>query len=162
MRVDFNKNINEQWREQTTTTSHTAATADEKVLATSTFNTEIPSTVIDIYNFPRKSKSIVATSKNKEKLIELFDLIESKNETTLKFNESEDLFVSEEFKHFKEVQFDIFPLRIFSQYETDFLNSYFNRFFNKPFKSIMTFWRRNTNMNIVIRTSNIFITINYF
>ena len=64
MRVDFNKNINEQWREQTTTTSHTAATADEKVLATSTFNTEIPSTVIDIYNFPRKSKSIVATSKN--------------------------------------------------------------------------------------------------
>jgi len=110
MIIDFNKSISEQWKDQTTTTSHTAATADEKVLATSTFNTEIPSTVIDIYNFPRKSKSIVATSKNKEKLIELFDLIESKNETTLKFNESEDLFVSEEFKHFKEVQFDIFPL----------------------------------------------------
>ena len=109
MIIDFNKSINEQWKDQTTTTSHTAATADEKVLATTTFNTEIPST-IDIYNFPRKSKSIVATSKNKEKLIELFDLIESKNETTLKFNESEDLFVSEEFKHFKEVQFDIFPL----------------------------------------------------
>ena len=67
MIIDFNKSINEQWREQTTTTSHTAATADEKVLATTTFNTEIPST-IDIYNFPRKTKSIVAISKDKKKI----------------------------------------------------------------------------------------------
>ena len=44
MIIDFNKSINEQWKDQTTTTSHTAATADEKVLATTTFNTEIPST----------------------------------------------------------------------------------------------------------------------
>ena len=37
MIIDFNKSINEQWKDQTTTTSHTAATADEKSFSNNNF-----------------------------------------------------------------------------------------------------------------------------
>ena len=92
--IDFDKEISEQWNKQSTT-----------------LHVINPSS-IDIYNFPTKTGSILARSAGLKKLTELFELIQLKNWVTLNFKESKDLFVSEEFKHFNKVQFDIFPLTL--------------------------------------------------
>ena len=110
--IDFNKKISEQWKEQSTSTTHIGPSIDDKnSLAITTFHTINP-TSIDIYNFPTKTSSILVRSAELKKLTELFELVKLKSWITLNIKESKDLFVSEEFKHFNKVQFDISPLTI--------------------------------------------------
>jgi len=109
--MDFNKDVRAEWKKQSVHTSHTGPSIDKTVLATSTTH-EINPQSIDIYNFPKKTKSLLERGRELKKLTKLFELIQLKHWVTLRFRESEDLYVSEEFKHFHKVQFDISPLTI--------------------------------------------------
>jgi len=110
--IDFDKKIKKQWKEQSLLTSHISPTdSTSKILATTTSQRVNPASV-DVYNFPKKTGSILERGREIKKLTELFKLIQLKSWVTLKFRESEDLYVSEEFKEFNKVQFDISPLII--------------------------------------------------
>ena len=109
--MDFNKDVRAEWKKQSAHTSHTGPSIDKTVLATSTTH-EINPQSIDIYNFPKKTGSALVISRERRKLTELFELIQLKHWVSLRFKESEDLYVSKEFKDFNKVQFDIFPLKI--------------------------------------------------
>jgi hypothetical protein len=118
--IDFDKEISEQWNEQFKSTTYVQKIglngkpqleSDQTTVSTAITKTINPHS-IDIYNFPTKTGSILARSAGLKKLTELFELIQLKNWVTLNFKESKDLFVSEEFKRFHKVQFDIFPLTI--------------------------------------------------
>ena len=109
--IDFNENIRAEWKKQSVQTSHTGASIDKTVPATTTFLKVNPAS-IDVYNFPKKTGSILQRGRELKKLTELFKLIQLKSWVTLKFRESEDLYFSEEFKEFNKVQFDISPLTL--------------------------------------------------
>ena len=108
--MDFNKDIRTEWKKQSVRiSSHTGPNASYTVLPTSTTQRINPQS-IDIYNFPKKTKSLLERGRELKKLTKLFELIQLKHWVSLSFKESKDLFVSEEFKRFHKVQFDIFPL----------------------------------------------------
>ena len=98
--IDFDKEINEQWNEQSTT-----------------LHVISPSS-IDIYNFPGPTGSTLTMQKifwrdeALKKINEFFDLIKLPSWVSLNFKDPANLVVLEEFKGFNKVQFDISPLRI--------------------------------------------------
>ena len=97
--IDFDKEISEQWNEQSTTLH------------------AINPSSIDIYNFPGPTfllnmQKIFWRDEALKKINEFFDLIKLKNWVSLNFKDAANLVVLEEFKRFNKVQFDIFPLRI--------------------------------------------------
>ena len=97
--IDFDKEINEQWNEQSTT-----------------LHVISPSS-IDIYNFPGPTGSTLTMQKifwrdeALKKINEFFDLIKLPSWVSLNFKDPANLVVLEEFKGFNKVQFDISPLR---------------------------------------------------
>ena len=111
--IDFDKEISEQWNEQSESTTYIAKIgldgkpqleSDGRTMSTAITKTINPVSV-NVYNFFKPWDYRL-------KLAELFKLIQLKSWVTLNFRESEDLYVSEEFKHFNKVQFDISPLII--------------------------------------------------
>jgi len=97
--IDFDKEISEQWNEQSTTLH------------------AINPSSIDIYNFPAPSpafnmQKIFWRDEALKKINEFFDLIKLKSWVSLNFKDAANLVFLEEFKCFNKVQFDIFPLRI--------------------------------------------------
>ena len=97
--IDFDKEINEQWNEQSTTLH------------------AINPSSIDIYNFPGPTGSTLTMQKifwryeALKKINEFFDLIKLPSWVSLNFKDPANLVVLEEFKGFNKVQFDISPLR---------------------------------------------------
>ena len=97
--IDFDKEINEQWNEQSTTLH------------------AINPSSIDIYNFPGPTfllnmQKIFWRDEALKKINEFFDLIKLPSWVSLNFKDPANLVVLEEFKGFNKVQFDISPLRI--------------------------------------------------
>ncbi|MAT08209.1 MAG: hypothetical protein CL707_03790 [Chloroflexi bacterium] len=93
--IDFNKEINEQWNDQSISRYWCYQNS------------------IDLYNFPLPTGSTLTLQKifwrdeNLKKVNEFFDLIKLKNLVTLNFKDSKDLYVLEELKNFDKVKFEI-------------------------------------------------------